>query len=116
MRVIQEKEIRDLRRTRNVVDEKGERLKPALFHKKSKLPLSPEEKQTLALEKIATEIALVLQANDKKSIILLEMIRKMKTEPIRIPAFPEPATEWKHTIISRDSDGKAKDMTSKRVK
>lgn len=62
------------------------------------------KRQSIALEKLADEMTKVLEANDKNSVVLLGLIQKIK----------EPALEWKHTI--KDSTGKKKEMTSKRVK
>ena len=114
MRVVSEQEIRDLRRKRNVKTAEGERLKPALFHKKPKTPLTAEERSAQSLEKLVSEITLILQANDKNAIILLEMIRRIRVEPARIPERSKPTQKWEHTPI-RGGDGKIKKIISEAI-
>ena len=109
MRVLQEKDIRQLRRQERIITANGEKLKPALLYKKPKVSLPPEERQIQALERLINEITTIVKANDQNAVVLLQMIRK-----IQLPDPAEPAKEWKH-IVSRSGDGKIKDIISKRI-
>ena len=109
MRVLQEEDIRQLRRQKRITTVNGEKLKPALLYKKPKVSLPPEKRQNQVLEKLINEITTIVKANDQNAVILSQ-IRKIK-----MPDFPEPAKEWEHIPI-RGSDGKIERITSKRIK
>lgn len=98
MQIKSDSEMRALRRSRSVVDEKGERLKPV---KKLIKPLAMEDRQAMALENIVTEIKQVLQSNNANATVLLEMIRKIQVEP-------EPRKLIKELTVERDVKGFAK--------
>ena len=111
MRVVDEKTIRQLRITKNVTNIKGERLKFAPLRKKSKLSI--DERSAKALEVISTEIAKILDSNTENAIILLEMIRKIKIDPVKIPEF-KMWNEIKFTPV-RNKEGFIKELTAKKI-
>ena len=112
MRTYSQKEIRDLRRTGRVTDTDGKKLKPALLHKKPKTPLTSEERQAKAIEQIPIEIEKVLKSNTSYATILLEMIRKIRTD-VKL-SVPEPTKKWSHVFI-RGGDGKIKEAISEKI-
>lgn len=110
MKVIQEKEIRKLRREGAVTNETGERLNRASLQKTQKT-ISTEEKQVRALEDIGKRISILPLVSEKNSMVLLEAIRKIDT-----PEQPQPVLRWKHTISRRDSDGRTKEIISEAIR
>lgn len=105
MRIRKEKEIRKLRRDGKATGIDGERLKSVIPKKNTKPQPTSEERQAKALERLVGEISGIIEKNDKNSLVLLEMIRK-----INIPV--KPVLKWKHTISRRDGDEKAKEIIS----
>jgi len=92
MEVLSEKELIKLDKKGKVLSKDGKRLK---------FDPSPEERQAKALEKIALEIAKALQIKEKNAVILLETIRKIKTEPIK---FSEPVKKWRLSVLRDNRD------------
>jgi len=104
MRVINDKEMRALRKKKGVASVDGKPLKlTKLFNKKAKAEVSSEEKQAKALEIIAKAMLLSLEA-DKGQSVLLEMIKKIRDIKIEMPEMPK---EWEEieAIPSRDDKG-----------
>ena len=70
-----------------------------------------EHRQANALEEIASEIALLLQANDKNAGVLLQMISKIKMET---PNLPEPIKKWNFSV-SRNNEGFIRSITAEAI-
>lgn len=108
MRIRTEKELRKLKLKGKVTQLDGERLKLVVPKKDKKVSFTSEERQANALERLVGEISGIIEKNDRNSLVLLEMIRK-----INIPV--KPVLKWKHTISRRDGDEKAKEITSEAI-
>lgn len=105
MKILKEKDIRKLKGKQK--DQVFQKEKP-----KTVVPIKPvisEDKQTQALNRIAVEIALLLQANDKNAIVLMKAIKEAQTLD-----YSKPVTNWDFTV-SRDQTGFIKSISAKAI-
>lgn len=110
MKILKEKDVRGLKRKQSIKTLKGKELASVTPIKQPiAKTVAPEARQSQALERIAAEIMLLLQANDKNAVILLEMIKK-----IQMPEVPAPVKKWDFAV-SRDGKGFIKSISAKAI-
>jgi ligand-binding SRPBCC domain-containing protein len=105
------KEERTLRKNGGLKDMDGQRIKSSFPVRKPKASVSVDERQALALERLVAEIKQILSAKDATSTLLLEIIKKIKTDVTL--ETPKPISKWKHTYT--DLHGNKKTLISEAV-
>lgn len=103
MRTFEDEKIKQLRRKGELTGKDGKRYRPVKKELPAKVSLTSEERQARALEAIVAEVKGLLQANSQNAVVLLEMIKKLRTD-VRLD-IPIPARKWEHTVF-RNGSGK----------